>query len=96
MKIKGLDVWPPQEWKSDVQTLAPEDALDGTDVSASIEVNETDMLVLAVTYNGQNYTGSIRLPSVLANRLALVISGAGPDKSLREVGELEIESEVSR
>jgi hypothetical protein len=79
-----------------VQTLAPEDALDGTDVSASIAVNEPDMLVVAATYNGQNYTGSIRLTSVLANRLALVVSGMGPDKSLREVGELEIESEVSR
>ena len=96
MKIKGLDVWPSQEWKSDVQALAPEDALDGTDVSASITVNEPDMLVAAVIYNGQNYTGSIRLPLVLANRLALVVSGARPDKSLREVGELEIESEVSR
>lgn len=59
-------------------------------------MNEPDISVVAVTYNGQDYSGSIRLPSVLASRLALVVSDAGPDKSLREVGELEIESEVSR
>ena len=94
MKLKALDFWPPQEWKADMQTLASEDALDATDVSASIPLNSSDVLALTVIHNSQTYAASVRVPENLAKRLALVISGASPSKSLREIGELEIESEV--
>lgn len=46
MKLKALNFWPPQEWKADTQTLAPGDALDATDVSASIPLNNSDVLAL--------------------------------------------------
>lgn len=94
MKVKALDNWPPQEWKSDGKTLAPEDALDATDVSASLQINGAPRLDLRVVYNNQSYLGSLSLPEDLAKRVALVISGAAPDRTLREIGELEIESEV--
>ena len=94
MKPKALDFWPPQEWKADTQTLAPEDALNAMDVSASSPLNSSDVLAVKVIHNGQTYAVSVRVPDNLAKRLALVISGASPSKSLREIGELEIESEV--
>ena len=94
MKLKALDCWPPQEWKADTQTLAPEDALDATDVSASMPLNSSDVLALTVTHNGQTYAASVSVLESLAKRLALVISGASASKSLREIGELEVESEV--
>jgi hypothetical protein len=96
MKLKALDSWPPQEWKAETQTLAPEDALDGIDVSASIPVDDSDRLALTVIHNGQTYAGSMTVPQNLAKRMALVISGASPSKTLREIGELELESEVSQ
>jgi len=37
---------------------------------------------------------SVSVPETLPKRLAVVISGASPSKRLREIGELEIESEV--
>ena len=94
MKLKALDFWPPQEWKADTQTLAPEDALDATDVSASIPLNNSDVLALTVIHNGQIYAASVSVPENLAKRLALVISGASPRKTFRNIGELELESEV--
>ena len=94
MKLKALDFWPPQEWKADTQTLASEDALDATDVSASIPLHSSDVLTLTVIHNHRTYAALVRVPENLAKRLALVISGASPSKSLREIGELEIESEV--
>src|SRR6185437_193705 len=92
MKLKALDFWPPPEWRADTQTLAPEDALDATDVSASMPLNSSDVLALTVIHNAQTYAASVSVPETWAKRLALVISG--PSKSLREIGELEIESEV--
>ena len=53
MKLKALDFWPPQEWKADTQTLAAEDALDATDVSASIPLHSFDVLALTVSHNNQ-------------------------------------------
>jgi hypothetical protein len=55
MKLKALNFWPPQEWKADTQTLAPEDVLDATGVSASIPLNSSDPLALTVIHNGQTY-----------------------------------------
>jgi len=94
MKVKALDFWTPQEWKSDTQTLASEDALDAADVSASIPLNSSDVLALTVIHNHQTYAALVRVPDNLAKKLALVISGASSSKSLREIGELEIESQV--
>jgi len=94
IKLTVLDFWPPQEWRADTQTLAPEDALDATDVSASMPLNSSDVLALTVIHNAQTYAASVSVPETWAKRLALVISGASPSKSLREIGELEIESEV--
>ena len=84
MKLKALDFWPPQEWKTDKQTLASEDALDATEVSASIPLNSAGFLALTVIRSNQIYTDSVRVRDNLAKRLALVISGASPSKSLRE------------
>jgi hypothetical protein len=50
VKIKALKNWPPQEWRSEAQTLAPENALDAADVSASVEVNQPGVLILSVTH----------------------------------------------
>jgi hypothetical protein len=95
MKIKELDNWPPQEWSSDGKTLAPEDALEGTDVSASVQINEPNIIALTVKHNEERYAALLRVPENLANRIALIVSGAGPSKTLREIGELDIDSEVS-
>lgn len=94
MKLKALDFWPPQEWKADTQTLASEDALDATDVSASIPLNSSDTLESTVSHITHIYASTVRVPEHLATRWVLVISGASPSKSSREIGELEIESEV--
>lgn len=94
MKVKALDDWPPQEWKSGGKTLAPEDALDATDVSASVQIDGHDAISLAVVHNDQSYSASLSLPKDLGNRVALIISGAGSSKTLRQIGELEIYSEV--
>jgi hypothetical protein len=80
MKLNALTVWPPQEWKADTQILAPEDALDATDVSVSIPLNSSDLLALRVIHNGQTYAVSVSVPETLAKRLALVISGPSPRK----------------
>ncbi len=96
MKIKALKNWPPQEWRSEAQTLAPENALDAADVSASVEVNQPGVLTLSVTHNDQRYGASLSLPPQLATKVALIISGASPNKPLREIGELEIDSELSQ
>ncbi|HYY24921.1 MAG TPA: hypothetical protein VE689_05470 [Candidatus Udaeobacter sp.] len=95
MKIKELDNWPPQEWNSDGKTLAPEDALDGTDVSASIQVDEPNVIALTVTHNDESYAALLRIPEDLVNKVTLVISGAGPNKTLRDIGDLDLDSEVS-
>ena len=95
MKIKGLDNWPPQEWNSDGKTLAPEDALDGTDVSASVQLDEPNVIAVTVTHNDESYFALLRVREDLANRIALIISGAGPNKTLRDIGDLDIDSEVS-
>ena len=95
MKIKELDNWPPQEWSSDGKTLAPEDAFDGTDVSASVQMDEPNIIALTVKHNEQRHATLLRVPENLANRIALIVSGAGPSKTLREIGELDIDSEVS-
>jgi hypothetical protein len=95
MKVKALYEWPPQQWKSDgKKTLAPEDALDATDVSASVQINGSSGIALRVMHNDQSYRASLSVPEDLGKRVALVISGAGPNKTLREIGELEIESEA--
>jgi len=96
VKIKALENWPPQEWRSDAQTLAPENALDAADVSASVEVNQPGVLTLSVTHNDQRYGASLSLPAQLATKVALIISGASPNKPPREIGELEIDSELSQ
>jgi hypothetical protein len=93
MKIKELDEWPPQEWKAGGKRLAPEDALDGTDVRASVGVDNPTVIALTVTHNNDTYSGSMRAPEELAKRVVLLASGAAPDKTLREIGELD--SEVS-
>jgi hypothetical protein len=62
MKLKALDFWPPQEWKADTQTLAAEDALDATDVSASIPLHSFDVLALTVIHNNQTYAARVRVP----------------------------------
>ena len=95
MKIKTLENWPPQNWQADAQTLAPEEALDGADVSASVDVQNAGWLALSITHNERRYSALLALPPELANRVALLISGASPDKPLRQIGELEIESELS-
>ena len=95
MKIKELDSWPPQEWNSDGKTLAPEDALDGTDVSASVQLDEPNVIAVTVTHNDESYFALLRVREDMANRIALIISGAGPNKTLRDIGELDIDSEVS-
>jgi len=95
MKIKALENWPPQAWQADAQTLAPEEALDGIDVSASVDLENSGALTLSVLHNERRYCASLALPPALAGKVALLISGAGPDKPLREIGELEIGSEVS-
>jgi hypothetical protein len=95
MKIKELDNWPPQEWNSDGKTLAPEDALDGTDVSASVQLDEPNVITVTVTHNDESYFALLRVREDLANRIALIVSGAGPNKTLRDIGELDIDSEVS-
>jgi len=96
VKIKALKNWPPREWRSEAQTLAPENALDAADVSASVEVNQPGVLTLSVTHNDQRYGASLSLPAQLAPKVALIISGASPNKPLREIGELEIDSELSQ
>ncbi len=96
MKIKALESWPPQDWRSNAQTLAPEDALDAQDVSASVELNQPGVITLSVTHNDQRYGALLSLPPSLANKIALIISGASPSKPLREIGELEIDSELSQ
>lgn len=96
VKIKALKNWPPQEWRSEAQTLAPENALDAADVSASVEVNQPGVLTLSVTHNDQRYGASLSLSAQLATKVALIISGASPNKPLREIGELEIDSELSQ
>ena len=68
MKLKALDFWPPQEWKADTQTLAPEDALDATDVSASIPLYSSDPLALTVIHNGPTHVASVSVPENLAKR----------------------------
>jgi hypothetical protein len=42
------------------------------------------------------YGASLFLPAQLATKVALIISGASPNKPLREIGELEIDSELSQ
>ena len=83
VKIKALKNWPPQEWRSEAQTLAPENALDAANVSASVEVNQPGALLSLP-------------PQFAATKVALTISGASPNKPLREIGELEIDSELSQ
>ena len=96
MKIKALKNWPPQEWRSEAQTLARENALDAGDVSASVEVSQPGVLTLSVTHNDQRYGASLSLLPQLATKVALIISGASPNKPLREIDELEIDSELSQ
>ena len=96
MKIKALKNWPPQEWRSETQTLAPENAFDAADVSASVEANQPAVITLSVTHSDQRYGASLSLPAQLATEVALIISGASPNKPLREIGELEIDSELSQ
>ena len=81
MKLKALDFWPPPEWRADTQTLAPEDALDVTDVSASMPLNSSDVLALTVIHNAQTYAASVSVPETLPKRLAVVISGATQAKA---------------
>jgi len=83
MKLKALNFWEPQEWKADTQILAPEDALNATDVSASIPLNSSDPLALTVIHNGQTYAASVSGLANLAKRLALVISGASLKKNFQ-------------
>jgi len=83
MKLKALNFWEPQEWKADTQILAPEDALNATDVSASIPLNSSDPLALTVIHNGQTYAASVSGLENLAKRLALVISGASLRKNFQ-------------
>ena len=96
MKIKALKNWPPREWRSEAQTLARENALDAGDVSASVEVNQPGVVTLSVTHNDQRCGASFSLPPHFATKVALIISGASPNKPLREIGELEIDSELSQ
>ncbi len=95
MKIKDLKQWPPQDWRSDAKTLAPEDALDATDVSTSLDVDEPNLITVTVTHNDETYSASLNAPEALANRVVRLISGVAPEKTLREVGELDIDSEVA-
>jgi hypothetical protein len=96
MKIKDLDDWPSQEWKSDAKRLAPEDALDGTDVSASVRVDESNVITVTVRHNDEIYAALLHAPEELAKRVVLIISGVAPEKTLREIGELDIDSEAAR
>lgn len=93
VKIKALKNWPPQEWRSEAQTLAPENALDAADVSASVEVNQPGVLILSVTHNDHSLR-RFTFPS--GTKVALIISGVSPNKPLREIGELEMDSELSQ
>ena len=95
MKIKALENWPPQNWRAAAQTLAPEEALDSADVSASVDLDDPGALTVSVLHNERRYRASVTLPATLAHKVALLISGAGPEKPLRKIGELAIESEVS-
>ncbi len=86
----------PQEWRCEAQTLAPENALDAADVSASVEVNQPGVLTLSVTHNDQRYGASLFVSAQLATKVALIVSGASPNKPLRKIGDLEIDSELSQ
>ena len=94
MKVKALDEWPPQQWRSAGKTLAPEDALDATDVSASVQISGSPGIALTVVHNDQSYLACLPIPEDLGKRVVLVISGAGPNKTLRQIGELDIDSEA--
>jgi hypothetical protein len=96
VKIKALKNWPPQEWRSEAQTLAPENALDAADVSASVEVNQPGVLILSSPIRTIRYGASLSLLAQLATKVALIISGVSPNKPLREIGELEMDSELSQ
>jgi hypothetical protein len=63
-------------------------------VSASIPLNSSDTLELTVSHITYIYASTVGVPEHLATRVALVISAASPSESSREIGELEIESEV--
>jgi len=93
VKIKVPENWPPQGWQADLKTPAPEEALDGVDVSASVDLENSGALTLSVLHNERRYCASLALLPALAGKVALLISGAGLDKPLREIGELEIEPE---
>lgn len=95
MKIKELNQWPPQDWRAGDKTLASEDALDATDVSSSVDVDEPVLVTVTVTHNDETYSASLRAPEALAHRLVRLVSGVAPQKTLREVGELDIDSEVA-
>lgn len=94
MKLKALEDWPPQEWRSAGKTLAPEDALDATDVGAAVQIDGSSGIALTVVHNDQSYLAALCVPEDLGKRVVLVISGAGPSKTLRQIGELEIDSEA--
>ncbi|HVR15924.1 MAG TPA: hypothetical protein VMS25_06135 [Candidatus Limnocylindrales bacterium] len=95
MKIKALKNWPPQEWRSEAQTLAPENALDAADVSASGKPSPACLFypspIMTIRYGA-----SLSLLAQLATKVALIISGVSPNKPLREIGELEMDSELSQ
>jgi len=94
MRFKSARLLAASGVESGRATLASKDALDANDVSASISLHSSNVLALTVIHNYRMYAARVRVPENLAKRLALVISGASPSKSLREIGELEIQSEV--